>query len=88
MVNNFIEAIKQKQRQNELTDTALASLLGIDRSTWSKIKSGTRNPGVKFIRAVNEKLMPVGIGDIITPYQKPQNGKIARLRARLKVFIT
>ena len=88
-MNSLIEAVKQKQRQDEITDNALASLLGIDRSTWSKIKSGKRNPGMKFIRAVNERLMPVEMSDIITTTlsQTSQNGKLARFRAWLKGFI-
>jgi len=51
-MNNLVEAIKQKQGQAELTDGALSKLLGIDRSTWSYIKSGKRNPGMKFLSSV------------------------------------
>ena len=51
-MNNLIEAIKEKQRQNKLSDGALALILGIDRSTWAYIKSGKRKPGMKFLAAV------------------------------------
>jgi len=69
-MNNLIEAIKQRQRQANLNDTALASLLGVDRSTWSKIKSGKRNPGIKFLRAVDQRLMHVEISDTL-PIENP-----------------
>jgi len=69
-MNNLVEAIKQRQKQSNLTDTALASLLGVDRSTWAKIKNGTRNPGIKFLKAVDQRLMHVEISDTI-PTQNP-----------------
>ena len=81
-MNNLIEAIKQKQRQDGLSDTALALLLGIDRSTWAKIKSGQRNPGMKFLKAVSKKLMPVEISDTIatTPSQTAQDSRKGRFK--------
>lgn len=81
-MNNLIEAIKQKQKQAELSDMALTKLLGIDRSTWSYIRSGRRNPGMKFLVAVASKfpdlktLVDVEIYDKgipTTPHQKPQD---------------
>ena len=76
-MNSWVEAVKEKQRQKGLTDDALASLLGIDRSTWSKIKSGKRKPSLMFLFAVNDKLMPVNMFaiDKQKPHQKPPDGK-------------
>lgn len=83
-MNNLIEAIKQRQSQAKLSDTALALLLGMDRSTWAKIKSGKRNPGIKFLRAVDQRLMHVEIADTLTPenpieqFSQPQGRGIKR----------
>ena len=97
-MNNLIEAIKQRQRQANLNDTALASLLGMDRSTWAKIKSGKRNPGIKFLRAVDQRLMHVEISDTLPaktlpkPSPEPQGralkrfcvGLMGKIRERLQ----
>jgi len=77
-MTNLIEAIKQRQSQANLSDTALASLLGVDRSTWSKIKSGKRNPGIKFLRAVDQRLMHVEISDTLpinNPLKQPSGAQ-------------
>jgi len=97
-MNNLIEAIKQKQRQANLNDTAFALFLGMDRSTWAKIKSGKRNPGIKFLRAVDQRLMHVEISDTLPtriPFRQPPEpqgrglkrfcvGLLARIRERLR----
>lgn len=49
---HLVEAVRQHQRREKLTDIALADLLGINHSTWSRIKSGDRRPGVKFLNAI------------------------------------
>lgn len=51
-MDNLVDAIKQKQGQQKISDKKLASLLGIHRTTWAYIKSGRRNPGIKFLSAV------------------------------------
>ena len=53
---NLIEAIRAEQAERELSDTDLAKLLGIDLSTWSRIKRGQRPPGGKFLKAVMSNL--------------------------------
>jgi len=92
-MNNLIEAIKHKQKESDLTDNGLASILGIDRSTWSYIKSGKRNPGLKFLSAVANTfpelrtLVDVVIYDnlltahTMTPQDKQQSGLRKLLRA-------
>ncbi len=52
MEMNLIEAIQKEQVERKLNDTQLAKLLGIDISTWSRIRRGERPPGGKFLRAV------------------------------------
>lgn len=51
-MNKLIEATKVKQKASGLSDKRFASSLGIDRSTWSYLKSGKRNPGMKFLAAI------------------------------------
>ena len=48
----FVNAIKQIQKDHSLSDTQLARLLKIDKSTVSLIKNGKRNPGGKVQRAI------------------------------------
>ena len=49
---DLIEAVKLHQQVKGLSDKAFARLIGIDNSTWSLIKSGKRNPGVKVLMAI------------------------------------
>jgi len=55
-MNKVIEAIKEYQEQNRISDGGLIKLLQIDRSTWSLLKRGKRNPGVKFLKAVAREI--------------------------------
>ena len=82
-MNNLIDKVTRIQNDRQLTDRELGELLGVHRSTWAKIKSGTRKPGMKFLRAVNEKLMTVEISDIIAldAHQTHQNKILALLIA-------
>lgn len=50
--NTLIDAIKELQSQQGLNDVELASILGIGQSTWSRIKSKERLPGVRFLNSV------------------------------------
>lgn len=50
--STLVEALRQRQRREKLTDIALAGLLGVNHSTWSRIKSGDRRPGVKVLNAI------------------------------------
>lgn len=52
-MNSLIEAIKQQQKREGLTDTELAKRIGLKgRSLWCEIKSGRRQPGLKFLRGI------------------------------------
>jgi len=53
MTTELIEAIKKIQELKGLSGQAFSKSLGVDPSTWSKIKSGKAPPGVKFLRAVS-----------------------------------
>jgi len=55
-MNKVIEAIKEYQEQNRISDGGLIKLLQIDRSTWSLLKRGKRSPGVKFLKAVAREI--------------------------------
>lgn len=80
-MNNLIEAVKKYQQDEKLSDNQLTKLLRIDRSTWSYIKSGKRNPGIKFLRAIAREipklnsLVYVEISDNTkhSATEKPQN---------------
>jgi len=58
---DLIEAIKKEQGERGLNDTKLSALLGIDLSTWSRIKRGVRPPGGKFLTAVMRNLPEIGL---------------------------
>jgi transcriptional regulator with XRE-family HTH domain len=58
---SLIEAITKEQTERGLSDTKLARLLGIDLSTWSRIKRGQRPPGGKFLKAVMTNLPAVSM---------------------------
>ena len=46
-----VEKMQNRQRVEVLTDEKFASLLGIHRTTWAKVKAGTRKPGLKLLSA-------------------------------------
>ena len=49
---NLIEAIKEVQGLNHLSDRQFAIRLKIDPSTWSLIKRGKASVGMKFLNAL------------------------------------
>lgn len=51
-MNDLVKSIKVYQEINGVNDSQLSELLGLDPSTWSKIKSGERQPGLKFLRGL------------------------------------
>jgi len=55
-MKNLIEAIKHLQKTNHMSDGYLATILRLDRSTLSYVKSGEREIGVKFLSAVVNEL--------------------------------
>jgi len=58
---NLIGAIKKAQESRNLSDTKFAGLLGVDLSTWSRIKRELRPPGRKFLTAVMVNLPELSI---------------------------
>ncbi len=51
-VDKLINALKQTQAEQKMTDTAFAKRLGITRPMWHYIQSGKRKPGLKVFTAV------------------------------------
>ena len=51
-VTQIREKLKAKQEVEGLNDQAFASKLGVSRTLWSLVKSGAREPGMKFVKAV------------------------------------
>lgn len=92
-MNKLIEAVREYQKEEGLTDTGLTQLIGLDRSTWAYIKAGKRNPGVKFLRAISLKLPQFRaliyeeITDNTSAPQTTQNQHPAGFRGRLVYFI-
>ena len=58
-MNKLIDTIDRYQEEHQLSDRQFADLIGFDPSTLSKLKSGSRNPGARFLKA----LAHVGIYD-------------------------
>ena len=56
MSNNetVVKTVKAYQELHKFTDSKLAELLGIDRASWSRIRSLKRNPGAKFFRGIGK----------------------------------
>lgn len=52
MMNMLVVKIQQVQKESGLSDGAFADKVGIDRSTWSYIKSGKRRPGARVLSAI------------------------------------
>jgi transcriptional regulator with XRE-family HTH domain len=50
------EILMQRQESLGLNESEFAEHLGISRSMWWLVKSGQRNPGGKFLRAVMRNL--------------------------------
>lgn len=53
---HLIEAIERYRVNRGLSGADLARLLGIDRSTWSKIKHEQKPPGGRFLSAVMREI--------------------------------
>lgn len=49
-----VDKMQNRQRDEDLTDEKFASLLGIHRTTWAKVKAGTRQPGLKLLSAFDQ----------------------------------
>lgn len=52
-MNDLVESIKVYQAVNGVNDSQFSNLIGVDPSTWSKIKNHERKPGVKFFRGLS-----------------------------------
>ena len=48
----LIDSIKELQVKQEWSDGELSRQLGINQSQWSRIQSGKREMGLKFLHAV------------------------------------
>lgn len=55
-MHRLIVELGQYQRDRGLTHGQMARLLGIDKSTYSYINSGQREPGLKVLRAIAKQI--------------------------------
>ena len=53
---DLVKAIIEAQKKRGLSNTALASLLGVPLSSWSRIKSRERPPNLEFAARVMVRL--------------------------------
>ncbi len=51
-MNELIVEIKALQERRKLSDRQFAISIGIDPSTWSYIKNGDNQPGVKVLSSI------------------------------------
>lgn len=55
-MKDLIERIEKYQEDKGISDIRLTTILGVHPTTWYYIKAGKRNPGMKFLRAVEREL--------------------------------
>ena len=60
----LIVAIGEVQAKNELNSQRFAAILGVDAGYYSRIKSGKRKPGRKFLSALSQKFPELDIAII------------------------
>ena len=48
----LIQNIENLQKLKGLNDTQFAEAIGVDLSTWSKVKNGERRPSNNFLRGI------------------------------------
>jgi len=65
-----IEALREIQKENGLTDQQLADILGFHRTSWARIKNGKNPPSARFVQAVREHYP-----SIFLPADATNNGK-------------
>jgi len=49
---DLIDAVMVRQKRLLLTDSAMASTLGISEAYWNRIRNGERKAGIKFLSSV------------------------------------
>ena len=87
-MDNRVAIMKNRQEQERLTDEAFTALLGVHRTTWAKVKSGDRKPGLKLLSAFDQQFPHERIFDSISsePHQTRQNKLWGALRALARVL--
>jgi len=93
-MNSAVDIMRDQQKREHLTDEQFTDLLGVHRSTWSKVKGGQRKPGLKLLRSFNQQFPHVDIfsKDIsaTTPQTSPDGstgGLGKRLVERVKKWL-
>jgi len=49
MSDDLVSRLIEIQNAHRWNDNQMAKHIGVDRSYWVRVKSGERNPGVKFL---------------------------------------
>lgn len=51
-MHTLVEQAMRLQEMHKLSDRQFARRLGVDPSSWSRVKRGLRPPGMKILRAL------------------------------------
>lgn len=51
-MNNIVQSLVAMQTQNNITESAISKRLGISRVGWYFLKTGRREPSLKFLKSV------------------------------------
>jgi predicted transcriptional regulator len=70
----IVERLKGKQKELGMSDVAFAAKLGISRQLWNFIKTGKREPGFKFLKAVMRELPELTV-DVMSAMKEPVSSK-------------
>lgn len=92
IMNELKQAIRQYELKAGITTCELAEELGLHFATLYRILSGTRNPGVRVLRALATiPELRQAVNDFIGDKQKSlwqrQNGKLGRFRGWLRELL-
>ena len=71
VTDTIIKKIIEKQKELALSDASFSRELGISRPLWALLKSGKREPGMKFIKAVM-RMFPELTVDVLQYLSKRQ----------------
>lgn len=55
-MKDLISAISEYQKAHDIDNKALAQKIGVSPSTISRIKTGQRKPGARFLRSLADKI--------------------------------
>ena len=82
MTRTLVDTIEQYKQINRISDAEFIKKLGLNPSTWYLIKTGKREPGVKFLKALLNAY-PDLLRDVVRFIADPPGESDAELKARI-----